>query len=214
MIELRNTGMYLREIGVLYGITYERVRQIIGNTGSDFLSRRTDLMLSKLEGDQFSDLKVNGYKGTRFTKKSWVSFLRKNHHAFESNTCPSKKGQDGERVVSEKLTSLGIKNKLMPINSKFDILLIDSPIRIEVKTSLIPRHAPSDKHVSDLWRFSLLNKKENFDFLILFIPKTNDFFVIPSERLGSRKALYICSPTLRPEISKWEWAKNNFNQLL
>lgn len=210
MIELRASGgLKLREIGDLFGVTRERVRQLIGNTGrkvhGDYVRKMVALMTHK---EMLSATSDNPLFGS--SPETWRRIIGKYHHAAKSG--PVALGQKWERIVSGKLLELGIKTKLMPLGSPFDLLVEESKMRIDVKYCSRPR--PTSKCVSPQWGFGIKGNQNKADFYICVAGEIENCFVIPSHLVSSKtNRLQFCWPTLRPELSKWKQFHNAFDQI-
>jgi len=209
MLSMRNSGMTLNEIAGKYGISRERVRQIIGNTGSDFMKKFTESALEKVDLSQRVTNDISDLIGI---KKIWLDKMRSLHHKIAGGA--AKQGEEVEELVSKKLTSLGIKNKLMPYGNQFDIIT-DDGIMIDVKSTSVKTFT-SNKQKSDLYYFKTKKDKRGdyCDYFIFYIILTNDFFVIPNFEVPYSNGVYITWPCLhKKQTSKWPKYHNRFDLL-
>ena len=212
IFEMRQAGISLEDIGIDFGISRERVRQILTYfcqvngeklhiskhyhtkklfENSDFISSTRDKTNSELAN-------ILGIS------EGFVSTHRaKYRHAVAGDTNLTR-GILYEEWVSNKLNELGIDNKLMPFRSPFDILALDT-IRIDVKAAYKQWKPPSQKWTSKVYRFST-NKREGIDFYIFVIVETEDSFVVPIDEFNNHKSAVVFSwPIVKPrKNNKWQ----------
>lgn len=206
----------LKEIGDHYGITRERVRQILGNTGHEAYRARIQEKVSFIENskDKTTVQLVNALNkkfGKGIAQQTLHSIRAKFRHAIADGL--RGKGTEIENLVAKKLTSLGIKNTLMPHNHPFDIQLPNGR-RIDVKSTFREaRTSPSQRHT--MYHFSIgKDTRGNYcDFFICYIEPTNDFFVIPNHKLGMVNSLYISWPTPERNWAGWDEYHNRWELL-
>ncbi len=160
-------------------------------TREDILSFFKDLTTSEL-----SDFLGISYAGASRVLGGIRHEIKKgNHH--------SKTGFDGEKFLSNKLTSLGIRHTLMPLHHPFDILL-NSGRSVEVKSASHEMKSPSQygkgyysfrtrkksiEGVADLYAFVLLDCGEVYIIPNRDVPN-NDILRIynnPSKKLNNNK---------------------------
>lgn len=206
----------LQEIADIYNLSRERVRQIVGNTGSFVSDKRSRektefVMASK---DMTHSQLIQALKNKFGTPKTNAIHLRgKFRHAVESNSW-AWHGAKHEDLVSKKLNSLGIENKQMPHGHPFDILLANGK-KIDVKASTTKRvTSPSQKHT--MYSFSVRkNKKRDYcDFFICYIVPEKVFFVIPCEEVSATAGnLYITYPQPARSWAKWHEYEDRFDLL-
>src|ERR1035441_1470983 len=118
---LRNQGFKVREIGAVFGLSGERVRQIIGNTG-DVRFRRTKVILASLNERQIADLSPGAVAASHMTTSLVLQKRSKLNHPYDRSTPNQITAQAGEELVSIELDRRGIKHKRMPLLHGFDIL--------------------------------------------------------------------------------------------
>jgi hypothetical protein len=198
MIEMRLQNlMTLREIGEHFNISRERVRQIIGNTGHDYVAERTK---AKIENSTEATPDLAERLGLC---TATISRYRNNHHDISGGS--AMKGEIAEKYVSDKMASLGIENELMPIGHSFD-LLVNDKIRVDIKASY-KTSATSPNYKSPQWHFCIQTdtRGKYCDYFVCVIWKTKDCFIIPFDEIGvGRKDLWFCYPTKRPNIGKYQ----------
>lgn len=215
MISMRNEKKTLQEIADKFGITRERVRQIIGNTGGEAIKKRMDDKLDfvksnpqKTNSELIEDLRVKFGAGLG---KLFFNIRSKTRHAIDGGALQL--GVEAEIIVSEKLNSLGIKHQLMPHHHVFDIQL-ENGKTVDVKSRINQSIAPSaaGRLKTPQWRFvARKEKKGNYtDFFILYIWATKDFFVVPNEDVHNDQIVF-CWPPKKP--SKWHKYHNRFDLL-
>lgn len=210
MLRLRyNELKTLREIGRQYGISRERVRQIIGNTGHvlhEEIERRNNKIRASFET---TPALANKYGFT----ESYISKIRgDNHHLIAGGN--QQKGEMVERYVNQKLIENNIDNKLMPTGYPFDILALEK-IKIDVKGAFTESRTCNLK--SPQWHFSLgKNKRGDYcDIFVCVIWETKDCFVIPNSVLRKDQMdLFFCWPTKRPEIGRYQRYFNRWDLII
>lgn len=188
----------LAEIAKKFGVSRQRIHQIIGNTGHtnniirEIARSRPDLTNGELA--QYlhrSAITISNYRGDL-------------HHILEANS-PAGKGQTWEMWTADRLEEMGHKTELQKVHEEFDILVDDS-IRVDVKSTESRLASPSDKCASPHWRFGVRkNRRDKTDFYVCVIGETKEAFIIPSSDIpASRAAITLCWPTKRPTMSKWQ----------
>lgn len=207
MIRLREGGKTLEDIGNIYHISRERVRQIIGNTGVYFISN----IARRIHVD--SSMTVKDLDGLLYGRgrKILRDKLKKIHHAISGGA--GKDGQEIEWLVSEKLKSIGLENELMPLRHPFDIQLKNG-IRIDVKATWT-KSITSPFQKNEMYRFGVKKKRKAgaCDFYICYIAPHNVFFVIPEKEVNLSNFLYISYPEPKRSWSKWQDYENRFDLL-
>jgi hypothetical protein len=175
----------LSQIGKKFGVTRERVRQILGNTGNGFIRRRHERqILSQPE------------KSTSMLAKD----LGLNNHTiynYRANTCYKKSGNPGicdEQVnhISDKLYNLDIDHIKVCKKLHYHIVIYPN-IKISVRVATKRWEAPSLKFASPAYRFRV-HGLENVDFIIFVIAKTEDFFIVPQSEIFARDTVAFCWP--------------------
>lgn len=195
----RQQGWSMQKIADKFGVSRERVRQIIGSSNG---ARRE--LASKFE-----------YKpNPNMTKKEMLRDIRQSflpiksvardligkiHHAVSGNGTVYK-GNSGEMAVSEKLNSLGISNQLMPLHHPFDILVKGS-VKVDVKTAT--------KKWKGYYRFHIRKaEKSDCDFFIFYSMEDDIFWVIPFSLLPKVQIAYI-----RAEKKRGRAKNSNLDEL-
>lgn len=200
MLRFRD-GLTLRKIGEIYGITRERVSQIIGNTGYDFIKKWTEnraknIDLSRLNSGELRDLPGHLY----VYKKEYAKIHHKNNGiSYQS-----------EVLVSSKLAGLGYPNKIKRAGHPYDIEL-DNGTRIDVKHT-DHSHKYYRGQVSPGWRFVHFKRGVDCDFFICVIP-SGEMFVIPSSETVRNTYIVIMWPQTGQKKSKWAKFYNRFDLL-
>lgn len=194
----------LEEIGNEFGLTRERVRQILGNDGFSIVRKRRKETEKYIESQTN---KTNDELAAELeTTYAMVSLSRGGtRHAVKPETS-TERGYKGEEIVSAKMTELGIEHEMMPNNHPFDILVFGN-LRIDVKTCHNRPTYPSliGKAKSPRLTFKApRNKRNDLDFYILLAMETGDMFIVPVDCAPEKNDQFIFSwPTLRPTMSKW-----------
>lgn len=208
MLRLRNEKrMSLQEIANIYGITRERVRQIIGNTGRDIQKSKTAIRDAHIRqaihktNDEIAEVTGLSIPIIRKARKG-------THHAVMPDS-PIGRGQEAEHFVSGKLSELGIDNKLMPLKHPFDIL-VNGSIRVDVKSAYTTvKTNPRIK--SPQYHFVDRKGGVGCDYFVCVIWLTKDSYIIPAHLM--KRHLYICHPSGRPEIAKYSKYLNAWDLL-
>lgn len=193
-------GKTKAEIGKIYGISRERVRQIIGSGGTGIATKiRHENMIAQIEkmADTSTVHDVAKSLGVSQATLSKVAPGRRYKIVDENSSVG--KGDKWENIISDKLTEFGIKNKLMPRLHPFDILAADK-IRIDVKS----RNSVTDKTGSCFYNVTI-RKPGNCDFIVACIEDLDEFYIIPVNE-NSSCSIRIQSPQKR--ASKYEKYKN------
>jgi hypothetical protein len=194
------------DLAKLYGISRERVAQILGRGTSDFGKKRTALLLSKLPLEKMTTEEVNAAipgHGNR------VGRAMKNIHHKNNG-----RGDASEQSVLEKLLSLGIACKRMPFRHPYDIET-ESGLRIDVKHTDAnwANRYPYLKYASPAWRFSHLKNGRDCNFFICVVPEPEPtYFVIPAKD-AQLSCILIPYPVMGQKPSKWTKYLNRFDLL-
>jgi len=205
---MRERGNSLQEIGDKFGVSRERIRQIIGNTKG----------MRKFASDKLLDVfSVNMTTG-QASKISGLSYGHASHVIGKFRHVPSGNGScfggyNGENVVAEKLVRAGFDCVLQSLHENYDIL-VNNIIKIDVKTAYAARHSLSRAKTqkSPYYTFNIRNNRDCIDFYILYIVPTDDIFIVPAKVLPIRQIL-VSWPTLRPELGKVQKYRNRFDLL-
>ena len=208
----------LDKIGVMFGVSRERVRQLIGNSGdivgkADVSPRKAEdaqIKAAARDGD-FSDLTTTQLaekigKSYQYATEMWQGV----RHAVEIGTLVHR-GFAIEDFVSKILSDNGIENS--QTNSKpFDIVLSNG-IKIEVKS----RHKPEKHRTSKNFYFFPLARalKNNPDFFILVVvrSKKKNVFIIPSSEIADHGGVGFVFPPNKMSHNKWIDFENRFDLL-
>ena len=196
----------LQQIADEFDISRERVRQLIGNSGTGFISLRKQELYD--ENKNLDNKVLSEMLG--YTQPQTISSVyRKNGIRHEITGGRLKVGTEVENMVSEKLTELGIKNKLMPHFHTFDILL-DSGVRVDVKSA-----APWKNYKGKSAAYSFLietKSRGNYcNYFILVLRDVLEFFVVPIE--ATSNSLTFCWPVSGKRISRLAQYHNRFDLL-
>ncbi len=206
MIELRYVAkLTLQEIADKFGISRERVRQRIGNSG--FTATQARVKKNKKLYEQFKHLSNSALKKAMGLKTA-NRYRDDSRHAIEGGDLQI--GAEAEEAVSKKLSRIGFKNTLMPHFHCFDILL-DNGIKVDVKSS---DPMTTTKTISSCYTFQTKKGvKGNYcDFLILYLRDVQEYFVVPMKDAGN--IIRFCFP--EPDWgkkSKWHQYHNRFDLL-
>jgi hypothetical protein len=203
-------GWKLIDIGNKFGISSERVRQIVGNTG--FLS--AEMMREKITAAD--PMESNPELANRLdVGLATISHYREGWHTIKGDSSTAK-GNDWEKWAAEEIEKRGHLAELQPFRTHFDIL-VDDCIKVDIKsaTSCFP---PSFQGRMKNPRYSFhLRKQEGrdpIDFFFCIAIESEDVFIIPYDALPMPKGwLAITWPTARPEIGKYQKYHNRWDLL-
>lgn len=219
MLAMRKDGKTLQEIGGFFGVSYQRVAQIIGETyraqGRETRRRRrvdaiTTLRLDGMTASEISE-KLGISTGAVYSDAPGVRFK-----TYASGSLGT--GSAWEEWVSARLLDAGIENELMSHKHPYDILALGS-VRIDVKSSnYLANSLPSQVYTSDTYVFNIANtqkKRDGIDIVIFVIipheiaiivplsilPKNTTHIRIPYPCVGKKKSKY------HYYISAWRFIK-------
>lgn len=202
MISMRDEGKTLEEIGIAFGgISRERVRQLIGNTGKDY---RRNLLIEKIKSSSADEIDKAIYAlGYSRRIKKAIGF---DNPRERINGGSREAGQHIENVVSEKLKSIGIDNMLMSNNHPFDMLIGNK--RVDIKSSW----GHTRENNKDGWKFMTNKRKKGdyTDFFICVIVPLDEYYIIPNS-MAPKDVILIVSPAKKKSI--WDSCKDNFDLL-
>lgn len=191
----------LQMIADKYGVSRERVRQILGNTGTGFINEFHRKLVTQysLTNNRVSEI-------TGLHTSTIMKYRKGMRHDIEGGTV--KAGMDIEDYVSESLTKMGITNELKSHHHPFDIELLDGT-RIDVKSS-----APLKNFPKNTYNFHPPGKEkgEYADFYVCVTSDTKDIFVIPFHEIKKGTPIRFCFPP-KKKGSKWHKFHNRFDLL-
>lgn len=198
-------GMTLEEIGVIHGITRERVRQIVPDTGNyraqwtrDFIRDNPDVI--HVNRDEIKNLPGVKKEWSKIWGKTWhepKDGYQKEHFLFVNR-------------LKDMLRDIGIQSEIVPFAEPHD-LLTKSGMKISVGyTNTDVSRCPSQNSTSyPTWAVPNLGADPTkYDYAVAFIPYAGDytFFVIPSSEIGYRSRnsrIRIPFPQMGNKPSKW-----------
>lgn len=209
MKELRNNDWTLQAIADKYGISRERVRQIIGNTSftATFSKTRKNWAIYE-ENKNESNSALSKMMGISKHRVSSI-FRRYEPIRHKLDLGDVKKGYETENIVSQKLLSLGIKNTLMPNFHPFDMLL-DNGLKVDVKSSNPISCSVKTSQYS--FRTRKYEKGNYCDFFILYLIDVKEFFVVPDSVAGGI-IRFAFPEAIHGRKSKWLQYHNRFDLL-
>jgi DNA-binding CsgD family transcriptional regulator len=201
------TGLSNEKIGKVFGISRERVRQIIGNTGRRFQSNWRNKII-----ESCNDL-TNDELAQKLNIRSDVVAKHRKGARHEISGGTSKIGADSENYVSLVLKNNGIKHELMHHSHPFDVLLSNGK-KADIKSSANKINPPSALG-NPYYVFNVRKEqKKLLDFYILLIIPTKDIFIIPAKNVNS--SIHLVWPPVkfkRFKTSKWTKYHNKFDLL-
>lgn len=196
-------GWTMQEVGDKFGISRERVRQIIGNSRGARRKLTEALALSSNSAWTSTQSLIN--LANRLVNRPVKSVVRKKiasvHHLPKTGGYLFS-GIVAENRISEKLTENGVKHQLMPIRHPFDILT-ESGKRIDVKSTLKTWNTPRGK--TPFYRFAInKHRKEACDYFILFYTPEEKMWIIPANLMPKVNTVYIST-----DINDRSWDTSN-----
>lgn len=226
MLELRYGKKWtLDKIGIKYGVSRERVRQIIGNSGhmaeSGVNPERARITQDESETREYAGAHPE-MDNNQVVEKLGIPYrIVTKVRAGTRHAISGGRGKDGaevEQMVSDLLCENGVPNKLMPNHDMHDIELMDGR-RVEVKARLhtTQRTKTGKAH----YHFTLIKPchgtaQQRAEFYVLVLPN-HDVFVIPSSEIpDGRVAIDFCVPEAKNGKGRknpyWQY-KNRFDLL-
>jgi hypothetical protein len=202
-------GFTMQAIGDKYGLSRERVRQILGITGGYItnLRKREAIKSAFDDGKSVQDI-AQETNSCKITVRRVLSGKRFEIHG-ETNRARGKRIEDW---VSRLLDGQGVKNKNMTNSHGYDIET-ESGKRLEVTAAFSAMCPPSLIKISPtssgFYNFKT-SRGRNADFLILVLAETEPYrvLIIPYSEI---KVDYIRFPN--GGKSKWEKYENRFDLL-
>jgi predicted XRE-type DNA-binding protein len=209
LVMMRKRGMKLQEIADVYGVSRERVRQKIGNTGSFF-----NFVLDRIVAEKdLANLSLSGKMRTAAYKI--LGHVRIGRTKTNSSIF---KGENAENLVSRKLSELGIKHALAKRGYYCDIIL-DNGKTIDVKSTSKKRPShPSFRGAGNYYSFKGISKeKKRFaDFFIFVIIDAQVFFIVPFEKVIGFERVIFSFPKIhsngKTKVS-WQEYQDRFDLL-
>jgi hypothetical protein len=196
----------LEEISKIYGVTRERIRQIVGNTG--WFATEMRIKRNREAVQEHPELTNNQLSEIVGVSISTVSELREGQrHKILGNGSLSR-GVNAENYVSEILNKEGIEHELMPHQHKFDVQLKNGKTA-DIKSSYTICEAPS--LYKPMYRFHMENR-DQADYYICIIMETKDIFIIPATDTP-KSATAIAFPYPPTTKTKYEKYHNKFSLL-
>jgi hypothetical protein len=203
IIELRKTWT-LEKIAIFFGMSRQRVQQIIGT------SKRVEKHFSftKAVNMLYLDPTKTKKEMQSITGRRIINWFGMRHPLEGKNQI---QGYEAEEYVSRRLLELGIQNTLT--NSRPIDIVLDNGIKIEVKSRTKPH---PNKYSDNLYFFPLAKdvKKNIADFYILVIYE--DCFVIPSSDIPVHGGIGFVWPKTTSKVGKfsnWTEYHNRFDLL-
>lgn len=189
-------------------ICRERVRQLIGNTGNGFVTRRKKKIWEqnkhKTNAELATALDLSLSKGSALHR-----YREGERHAMDGNSGLSV-NYTHVNYVSNLLKSKGIEHELTKLRHPYDIHL-ENGLRVEV-LSASPMYPFPDL---SMYSFNTRqDKKGRFcDFFICVTSDTLNVFVIPSRLTRVNSPIRFCFPKDYGKISKWLQYHGRFDLL-
>ena len=191
-------GMTPIEIAERFGVSRERVRQIVGNSGRlrHLVLKDNEWMIANLHK---TNREIADELG--ICKQNLSKYRGKYRHAVKSDSCVGT-GIKWEEKISVRLSDMGIENELMPYRHPFDILA-HGKVRIDVKASHGLK-TPTNKGIRSPQYFFNIRKVEAADIFVFVMIPIGEVFVVPANYLHGRCiSVAICWPSKHLKGSKF-----------
>lgn len=190
-------GKTLREIAQIFGVSKQRIGQIIGNTGFVAAEKNKEFIQSnpELTNKEISSL-------LNLSRSAISNYRAKKRHAIE-NKGTAGKGAKWEEWTAQLLKQKGYYPELLNYGAPYDILL-NGKIRIDVKSTDREWWLPGAKN--PIMKFNVgKNKRQKCDFYFCVIINSLNYFIIPSIKVPDQMAqLQFSWPTGRCLQSNWQ----------
>lgn len=193
--------MTLRAIGDHFGISRERVRQILGNTGG-YITRdsRKEAVLAHphLTDNEIAErLGLSLSAVNTYRSGTWHRRLYKNNYHWEME-------------ISDRLRSARIEHELVDHMNGY-CFLVYPDIKIKMTVAYTPWTPASIEYASEPWRFRTADQ-DVIDYYFMVIDPRADVFVVPVSEVKGRQHIVFCWPN-KNRKSKWEKYLWNLDQL-
>jgi len=221
---LRYKNYTLREIGDMYGISGERVRQLIKiGGGNSFRSNNAAKILEGITNKSVFDERLTPDIERELLEKSRLSRACLDEHGIfpgihrlvkGDDSSSLKKGVASEDKFSRLLAEKGIENSLSGFGDSYDIILKNGK-KIDVKFCS-KKVSFKGHNKSERYNFHIRASKKNnaIDFYVLLLGDCEDVFIIPAEEMGGRNKLYLFWPEKTKRVGKFSKFVNAFAYLL
>lgn len=209
MLELRHEYLWtLEEIGNEFGVTRERVRQIIGNTGEGFKSRRIKEEINRYPNKSNKEIAdLLGIAG------STVSRYRETRSPIRGNSNRAR-GWKWRLWAERKLSKLGFDAELVPRGQGYDIL-VNGSIRVTVRFCGSQWDPPSHFGTNPYWTFRNIDAKRATTDFFMLVTKNEDVFIVAKNSIPrNQEEIIFAYPTDRPEIGKYQQYHERYDLLM
>lgn len=199
----------LQEIGNIFGISRERVRQLIGNSPC-VCKQRINKAIKDFPNKTFAEIAEMLGLSEAYVKMTQP--YKREKLSFDSHVG---RGSWVEDEIANQLNRLGFICELQNHKGSYDIL-IDHKIRADVKSDFDYSKSPTLHVKSHQWRFQVRKneKRKDCDFYICVIVPSWDVFIIPSKNIPENVfCIQFCWPTTSPRQSNWQQYHNRFDLL-
>lgn len=212
LLDMRESGMTLEAIAKSEGVTRERIRQIIGNTGYvawEMQNRESLELVPSLK--DFTNSEIKDIILTTKARKA----RGKTRHAIGGDGSAAN-GMKWEEWVSQKLNSNNISHTMMPFHHEYDVT-VGKSIKIEVKSSAMRADLlPSQNATSPTYQFNI-GKKRRADFYILVTQTEALAFIVPVSDVPTAGTMRISYPSHRRTkyakyLERWDILQEALNK--
>lgn len=217
MKALRKKGWSITKIGIFFGVSRQRIHQIIGNTGNIAKSIVSVKALRNAFASEYLQTKGNLTTdeaskdlGIKNVSRFWAG----KRHAVKNGSQLSD-GMKIEEYVSDLLKEQGIGHKLT--NSRGYDIILDNGKTIEIRA----RFRAHKIQTNNFYLFPLavkMNMDKPADFFVLVIVNNDkkDCFVIPKKKIPSGMSVGFTWPkseSTQGRFSEWVDYHNRFDLL-
>jgi predicted DNA-binding protein YlxM (UPF0122 family) len=196
MRQLRADGWTLQKIGDKYGITRERVRQIVPNTAGLIFKQRRNYILSQKDKTNDELIEELG-----LCEATIIKYRGNTRHAVDQEYAPIATGAEWEEWAHNYLLAHKIENELQSYLAPYDIIALGN-VYIDVKVTTTKTRKTSPKLKSPQYTFAPNTRHNKADIYMLIIAPSEDVFIVPANKIGNMSTVSFCWPSKRPEIGK------------
>ena len=212
MIDLRFKKFWtLQKIGDKYGISRQRVAQILGNTGRGYASAQKELLVSGKE-----ELTNNQVAKETGLHPRTIQYYRKNkrYKIDGDEKTPVVVGRKAEDWAIQLLKSKGFEVEGMPHRHPYDLEVNGWRVDVKYAGRLSPPPSLVGRIVSQHWTFHVgktYDDKCDFYFLIT---EEEDIFIVPAKAIKTgTESIRFCYPSKRPSLGKYQKYLNRYDLL-
>lgn len=210
-------GWTMQQIADIFGISRERVRQIIGNSNDARRKLTEKILLQDMENKTTSEIKDSVFdKIRRPIVKVLDEKIALQHHLPDrtGRSTGLINGINAENNVANILQVNGFNVELMPFGHPFDLLVNGKKVDVKYSSSL--SMPPRGK--TPFYRFAIRKniKPNSCDFFIFSVFDSNKLWIIPNSKLPNVNMVYITKNLSHhswKQSKRWDEYINRFELL-